>query len=73
MSTALRDFSVFCPLVGFRFRESPAGDGGEEEKEDRVLISLLPPCLAAGCSVLLTEDHGWLPPRGALTWLRPQL
>lgn len=74
MGTALREFSVFCPLVGFRFRESPAGDGGEEVKEGRVLISLLPaPCLATGCCVLLTEDHGWLPPRGALTWLQPQL
>lgn len=43
LGTALREFSVFCPLVGFRFRESAAGDGGEEVKEGRILISLLSP------------------------------
>lgn len=34
----------FClPLVGLSSRESPAGNGGGEEREGQVLISLLPP------------------------------
>lgn len=66
LSTASMGLFVFCTLIGFRLRDSPARDGGEEKREGLVFISLFSPSLP-GYWLVSFYGKSWMAPTTALT------